>query len=404
MESTFVTEMNIVNVRHLHNIKIPISRSHRRHLILTGKNGSGKTSVLKELSAFLQYVVSDEFQVDDSKERVAEWKDKLSDLSEKQRGEAHQHIRMIECNARHRWNDGCVVTINSPLSMREKYRKGQFILAYYQDDRKLDIESYTNVSKIELKHVYEIDEQPSKSITRYMANLKVTQAFAKLKGDQERDKEIQMWFDNFEQVLRDIYDDQTLELRFDDDTYQFTVHLLEREPFALNCMSMGYAVIFDIVGDMMMRMGDHHAFDLEGVVLIDEVETHLHVELQKAIVPILTKLFPNIQFVLTTHSPFILNSTPDSVVYDLENRSYVEGGLTNLSYKGIVESYFHADRYIKDYQNRYQEFCELLGKRNRTDEENAELAEHRFYLDRMPEFLAVDFRTEYAEKKRNMNL
>ena len=48
-------------------------------------------------------------------------------------------------------------------------------------------------------------------------------------------------------------------------------------------------------------------YDLQGIVLIDEIETHLHVELQKKILPFLTNFFPNIQFVITTHSPFILN-------------------------------------------------------------------------------------------------
>lgn len=49
MDKTFLTEINIVDVRHLQNIRIPLSRTERKHLILTGKNGSGKTSVLKSL-------------------------------------------------------------------------------------------------------------------------------------------------------------------------------------------------------------------------------------------------------------------------------------------------------------------------------------------------------------------
>ena len=60
---------------------------------------------------------------------------------------------------------------------------------------------------------------------------------------------------------------------------------------------MGYAAVFDIIGDLIMRMESKHRYDLEGLVLIDEIETHLHVDLQKKIVPILTQLFPNIQFV-----------------------------------------------------------------------------------------------------------
>lgn len=61
MEQTFLTSVDIVKVRHLQNITIPLSEEKRKHLILTGKNGSGKTSVLDSLSAFFSYLVSDIF-------------------------------------------------------------------------------------------------------------------------------------------------------------------------------------------------------------------------------------------------------------------------------------------------------------------------------------------------------
>lgn len=59
-------------------------------------------------------------------------------------------------------------------------------------------------------------------------------------------------------------------------------------------------------------------YDIEGIVLIDELETHLHIELQKKIMPFLTEFFPRIQFIVTTHSPYILNSISNAKAYDLE--------------------------------------------------------------------------------------
>jgi len=60
-----------------------------------------------------------------------------------------------------------------------------------------------------------------------------------------------------------------------------------------------------------------------GVVLIDEVENHLHISWQRQIGPWLTAHFPNIQFLVTTHSPYICQSAR-------------EGGLIRLS--GISEA------------------------------------------------------------------
>lgn len=53
VDKTFMTELRINHVRHLKDITIPLSNSQPKHLVLTGKNGSGKTSVLKSVVDFL---------------------------------------------------------------------------------------------------------------------------------------------------------------------------------------------------------------------------------------------------------------------------------------------------------------------------------------------------------------
>ena len=96
-------------------------------------------------------------------------------------------------------------------------------------------------------------------------------------------------------------------------------------------LSSGYAAILDIVVDLILRMERqlNRSFDfaISGIVLIDEIETHLHLELQKNIMKLLTTVFPNIQFIASSHSTFILNSLDDVVIYDLEKHLLVEQGL-----------------------------------------------------------------------------
>lgn len=53
----------------------------------------------------------------------------------------------------------------------------------------------------------------------------------------------------------------------------------------------------------------------------------------------MTTIFPNIQFIVSTHSPFILNSLDNVIIYDLENHLLVENGLSDVPYDGIVEGY-----------------------------------------------------------------
>ena len=65
----------------------------------------------------------------------------------------------------------------------------------------------------------------------------------------------------FEQVLRSVYEDKTLRLDFNIETFQFTIIQNNREPFDFNSMSMGYATVFDIIGDLIMRMEAHRRYD-----------------------------------------------------------------------------------------------------------------------------------------------
>ena len=58
MKNIYVSNIKIENIRHLKNIDISLPKDEVKHLILTGKNGSGKTSVLDALSRYLNTVAT----------------------------------------------------------------------------------------------------------------------------------------------------------------------------------------------------------------------------------------------------------------------------------------------------------------------------------------------------------
>jgi predicted ATP-binding protein involved in virulence len=55
-------------------------------------------------------------------------------------------------------------------------------------------------------------------------------------------------------------------------------------------------------------------------------------------------MFPNIQFIVTTHSPFVISSLENVVICDLEYRTVLTD-LSAYSYDGIVEYYYNSDKY-----------------------------------------------------------
>lgn len=404
MEQIFLNEIKIKKVRHLQDISIPLSKDKRKHLILTGKNGSGKTSVLEALVSHLQYAVSDRFYSEEELEKSCDiWRKQIGIADEKKdftsKKTAQKNLKMYE-DLLSNWKDGAVADCDSIIALNEKYQAGNFVLAYYEDERESKVELYKDIEKVELERKYEMTANPGQKLTKYLVNLKATQAFSK---KSEKAQKIENWFTHFQEILRKIYEDPALELRFDDESFQFSIHESGREPFDFNTMSRGYAAVFDIINDLIIRMeansGLRDRFDMEGIVVIDEIETHLHLELQKKILPMLTGMFPNLQFIVSTHSPFVLNSLDDAVIYDLENGTLVSGGMKNLPYEGIVEGYFGADRLSDELRAKFTRYQELTSKSELSDDEYAEIEALEYYLDEIPDYLATELTTEYSRLK-----
>lgn len=113
------------------------------------------------------------------------------------------------------------------------------------------MEEYKNIEKIEFQDKYSIAENPDIKFTKYLVDLKATQAFTK---DKEKSEKINKWFHAFEDILKKVFEDKNLQLHFNDETFQFSIYATDREPFDFNTMSSGYAAIFEIINDLIIRM------------------------------------------------------------------------------------------------------------------------------------------------------
>lgn len=71
-------------------------------------------------------------------------------------------------------------------------------------------------------------------------------------------------------------------------------------------ISAGEACIITMFGEILRQADNLGKYsDISGIVIIDEIDKHLHIKLQKEILPRLFGVFPNIQFILSSHSPFV---------------------------------------------------------------------------------------------------
>ncbi len=106
----------------------------------------------------------------------------------------------------------------------------------------------------------------------------------------------------------------------------------------VNQLSDGEKCLMAMVGDLARRMAianplRPNPLEGEGIILIDEIDLHLHPKWQRMIVPKLLEVFPNSQFLISTHSPhvithvqpeslFLLKQTNEGIVAEQPSESY----------------------------------------------------------------------------------
>lgn len=118
--------------------------------------------------------------------------------------------------------------------------------------------------------------------------------------------------------------------------------------FNLNQLSDGEKNLITLVGDIARRLSianpeSDNPLDGNGVILIDEVDLHLHPKWQQLMIPQLEDIFPNCQFIVSTHSPQVLNHIQPENIILLNNKN------NKLTHSFAIESYGkNSDRILED--------------------------------------------------------
>ena len=384
----FIKNIHINKLFHLENFDIPIADEKYPHLIITGKNGSGKTILLEAVAEFLDQVKGQKsLHFLSYYDSLNYWKGRL----EKSKGQEEQMEVKRQIIAYQNWIDTLYGKVDISFinigEIIEKYNNGNLVIAYYQADRKDKMIEPKNPTKPKYEKNGDIKKTAASQFLFFMSDLKIQEALAR-NGKQFKDADdINAWFVGFENLLKQIYQDDNLKLEFNYKDYSFWIYT-EGKKFKFTQLSDGFAAALDIVADLIMKMQDDNSltrdYQKEGIVLIDEIETHLHLGLQKIIMPLLTQVFPNIQFIVTTHSPFILSSMPNAVAYDLEHRE-VLNDLTEYSYESLAEGYFGVRTQSSYAEMQLETLRKLLEKEIWTDADKVEIRQLKSDFEKIPE-------------------
>lgn len=116
----------------------------------------------------------------------------------------------------------------------------------------------------------------------------------------------------------------------------------KKEKLPMKALSDGIKGTISMIADIAYRMAMLNpqllsdVLTTPGIVLIDEIDMHLHPEWQKKIVDDLINIFPKVQFVLTTHSPSVVANVPKENILILDNHQVYEP--QNMTYGRDVNS------------------------------------------------------------------
>lgn len=141
------------------------------------------------------------------------------------------------------------------------------------------------------------------------------------------------------------------------------------ESLPLRTLSDGIKSTMSMIADIAYRMAilnpqllDNILLETSGIVLIDEIDMHLHPSWQSKIIKVLTETFPKIQFIFTTHSPSVISNILNENILVLDNLEIYK--LNDKTYgrdiESIVREVMRTEVRPQEIVKKLKEFNELL--------------------------------------------
>ncbi|WP_460372559.1 AAA family ATPase [Pseudomonas sp. Tul1A2] len=343
-----------------------------KNLILTGANGCGKTRLIEHLYEYLKRRIIEKQNPDPSslKSQIESTERSMMSFSKADQNYSSHATYLKSLKDQYRDWEHAPVKCNEIESLIISYHENKSLFAFFEAMRKSNIEapnSASSISSLQQREFTNRGNISSALFESYLVSNMTTLAYAESKridNNPEEEKRISNWFIKLDSDLQELFEDPSLRLIFDSKSYSFYIQQKDREPYRFQQLSSGFSSILSVYADLLTKIELRSIAPTEvtGIVFIDEVDAHLHVSLQKKIFRFLTKSFPKVQFIITTHSPFVVSSVDDAVIYDLTSLEQVSD-LSMYSYEAILDGLFDVRPISKILENKIKKlnsFSEML--------------------------------------------
>jgi predicted ATP-binding protein involved in virulence len=300
--------------------------------LLVGPNGCGKTTLLYAIAALVDAepsLLRPRMRTESSRASImASGQEHSMTLAE-----GPVHTGVLAALAKER-----------PLGPLDDYKLRATLHGNFVGSMKMNWAAfaYAGIRKVESGHVQAISEpsvgalagslsfhhtSDTENLAQWIANQEFKRLKAKEAGRSERAEQIARSVRVIEEIIATIIEDPGFAFVSGND---IDLHVRVRHHGAVLDMDVlpdGIKSIVSWVADLLMRLDripwvdDTPTMQRSFLLLLDEIDIHLHPAWQRRVIPIVQKLFPKAQIIASTHSPFVVGSADDAhvITFDVKN-------------------------------------------------------------------------------------
>ncbi|MPT30767.1 MAG: ATPase [Chryseobacterium sp.] len=291
--------INIKDYGLINDLSIEIKNKKNQWIFLTGENGSGKTNLLRAMATTLgnRMLSKNEFEENPNFKVIANfiYKNKLQEYNRIGNGEVK--------------------------GKRKPYIQGLAMYGPYRLDMVVD-----KMNKAKFKKELNKEESFKSLFKVGTPLLSIDKQFEFWRSGSKREKNL---FQKREYYIKSLIIDvvhNLVDIRFTIENnkkitnYIFTNDQNQEYSLVWEKLSTGTKSTIAMLGDILIRLFNQQSdildpAELRGIVIIDEIDLHLHPKAQKELVINLSRTFPNIQFIVSSHSPIPFIGAPEESVF-----------------------------------------------------------------------------------------
>jgi len=352
-----------------------------KNLIIVGNNGAGKTKFLNRIFDWLNrfYSYHEVYSVENIEKQAAIYKEQLKYHNKDDQSYTNYERSYNAELEKIKELDELNIIFSSAALFKKEISQKKVLLKFFQAYRKYEsnqANQLTSVDSLFENYKNQINNnhnEASSYFESFLVSMSNYSLLQKGSGNLDEFNRVDGNIRKIESDLKSLLESDDLKLHYNLSSLRMEILQKGREPLKFQMLPSGFASILAIYAELIMH-AELRKIDkdsLDGIVIIDEIDAHLHVTLQKKVFNFFANSFPKIQFIISTHSPFVVQSVSDSVIFSLSTKEIMED-LSLYSYTSIISGLLGETTSSEELNNLLNEL-DILSRDNNFNERFHEL-------------------------------